>query len=276
MIQRPASGTFDLEFGVLTHSGKKSFAISTSEIFQHLHKPMISASLRPALARVRGSWLACRLELRSGGFRRCSRTTWSRPLFFRYNAKAPNDVGAFWFLMGNKKAARWRLEAPCYRQSPYGKMMDGTMAKTNIERFDEMSADILAFLYESFPVHVGVLPRVAGLTEIETLSYDPVESTAVTSGERDPETDFFDATLAWLVQSGFVHHKDNGHFSNTYVLTSLGLQALKHVPKPSLGSETLGEKLSAATKSGAKEMAKEALNQVLSIGILALVKGAGG
>ena len=105
MIQRPASGTFDLEFGVLTHSGKKSFAISTSAIFQHLHKPLISASLRPALARVRGSWLACRFVLRSGGFRRCYRTTWSRPLFFRYNAKAPNDVGAFWFLMGIKNPA---------------------------------------------------------------------------------------------------------------------------------------------------------------------------
>ena len=59
------------------------------------------------------------------------------------------------------------------------------------------------------------------------------------------------------------------------MLTSLGLQALKHVPKPSLGSETLGEKLSTATKTGAKEMAKEALNQALSIGIQVLAKGVG-
>ncbi|WP_032625469.1 hypothetical protein [Pseudomonas syringae] len=41
MIQRPASGTFDLEFGVLAHSGKKSFALSTSAIFQHLHMPCV-------------------------------------------------------------------------------------------------------------------------------------------------------------------------------------------------------------------------------------------
>jgi len=39
MIQRPASGTFDLELGKLTHSGEKSFAISTSAFFQHLQIP---------------------------------------------------------------------------------------------------------------------------------------------------------------------------------------------------------------------------------------------
>lgn len=162
--------------------------------------------------------------------------------------------------------------APCYRRRPYSKTMDRAMAKTNIERFDEMSADILAHLYEAFPVHTGVSPRTAGLVEVEILDYDPVTGTSETAGERDPETDFFEATLAWLVQSGFVLRKDNGHFSCTYVLTSLGLQALKHVPKPSLGSETLGEKLSTATKSGAKEMAKEALNQALSIGMRVLTK----
>ncbi|WP_349969878.1 hypothetical protein [Pseudomonas caspiana] len=46
MIQRPASGTFDLEFGVLAHSGKKSFAFPTSAIFQHLPMPFIYAGAR--------------------------------------------------------------------------------------------------------------------------------------------------------------------------------------------------------------------------------------
>jgi uncharacterized protein (DUF1810 family) len=35
MIQCPASGTFDLEFGVLAHSGQKFFAMTASEILQH-------------------------------------------------------------------------------------------------------------------------------------------------------------------------------------------------------------------------------------------------
>jgi len=35
MIQRPASGAFDLEFGVLAHAGQESFALTASEILQH-------------------------------------------------------------------------------------------------------------------------------------------------------------------------------------------------------------------------------------------------
>ncbi|WP_237614148.1 MULTISPECIES: hypothetical protein [Pseudomonas] len=40
MIQRPASGTFDLEFGVLAHTGQKSLAVTAPEILQH-GKPSI-------------------------------------------------------------------------------------------------------------------------------------------------------------------------------------------------------------------------------------------
>ncbi|MCP1454490.1 MULTISPECIES: hypothetical protein [Pseudomonas] len=35
MIQRPASDTFDLEFGVLAYAGQKSLAVTASEILQH-------------------------------------------------------------------------------------------------------------------------------------------------------------------------------------------------------------------------------------------------
>jgi hypothetical protein len=41
MIQRPAPGTFDLELGVLADTGKKSFALSTSEVFQHLQSLIV-------------------------------------------------------------------------------------------------------------------------------------------------------------------------------------------------------------------------------------------
>jgi hypothetical protein len=41
MIQRPASGTLDLELGKLTHSGEKSFALSTSAIFKHLQSLVV-------------------------------------------------------------------------------------------------------------------------------------------------------------------------------------------------------------------------------------------
>jgi hypothetical protein len=39
MIQRPASGTFDLELCKPTRSGEKSFAVTASEFFQHLQIP---------------------------------------------------------------------------------------------------------------------------------------------------------------------------------------------------------------------------------------------
>ncbi|MBK5530449.1 hypothetical protein JFT91_22365 [Pseudomonas sp. TH08] len=108
------------------------------------------------------------------------------------------------------------------------------MAKTNIERFDEMSADILAFLYESFPIPSDVSPQVAGLTVLKYLEYDPDIEDAVTEGARDPETEFFDATLEWLVHAGFIAKKAAPVNRKVYVLTPYGLQALKHVPKPSI------------------------------------------
>ncbi|MCV4289589.1 hypothetical protein OH708_16850 [Pseudomonas capsici] len=40
MIQCSTSGTLDLEFGVLTHPGKQSFAFTASEVFQHRHESL--------------------------------------------------------------------------------------------------------------------------------------------------------------------------------------------------------------------------------------------
>ena len=166
--------------------------------------------------------------------------------------------------------------APCYRHCPYSKTMARAMAKTNIERFDEMSADILAFLYDRFPIPEYVSPEVAGFSVIVYGDYDHDAGAAVViSGEIDPETDLFKSTLAWLVHSGFIHEKRSQHFSSQYFLTAYGLQALKHVPKPTLGTETLGEKLSAATKAGTKTAASEILNQALSIGVQLITRQVG-
>ncbi|WP_230139211.1 hypothetical protein [Pseudomonas sp. Bi130] len=150
------------------------------------------------------------------------------------------------------------------------------MAKTNIERFDEMSADILAFLYDNFPIHKSVSPEVTGLSVVTCGEYDPETGQSErVSGQVDPETQFFYSTLEWLAQAGFISLKPSSGGPRRYVLTAFGLQALKHVPKPTLGTETLGEKLSTATKSGARHVASEALNQALSIGVQLITKHAG-
>lgn len=150
------------------------------------------------------------------------------------------------------------------------------MAKTNIERFDEMSADILAFLYDNFPIHKSVSPEIVGLRVIKYSEYDTTTGQReIISGEVDPETQFFYSTLEWLVESGFTSIKPSSNSKRKYVLTAYGLQALKHAPKPSLGAETLGEKLSAATKAGTKTVASEILNQALSIGAQLITRQSG-
>ncbi|WP_259741141.1 hypothetical protein [Pseudomonas frederiksbergensis] len=105
MIQRPASGTFDLELGKLTHSGEKSFAFSTSAFFQHLQVHLISARLRPARASSEGlGWLAgtiCDLAFLLG-VRAPSGIALS---FSRVHKKAPKLSGLFCFLAGIKKPA---------------------------------------------------------------------------------------------------------------------------------------------------------------------------
>ena len=75
MIQCSASGAFDLEFGVLAHSGKQSFALSTSAIFQHLPMPcnLRQVSLSPGCISEKsvysqlpatgvGGWISCVLN----------------------------------------------------------------------------------------------------------------------------------------------------------------------------------------------------------------------
>ena len=156
------------------------------------------------------------------------------------------------------------LVAPCYRRYPYSKTMDRTMAKTNIERFDEMSAAILAFLYEHFPRSEYLSPEVAGLTVVEYGPYDPdTGGNKVISGEVDPETPFFDSTISWLVEAGVLTMRENRHFSNTYTLTASTLKLLRRITNGESG-ETFGSRLSEAVKAGNKEASATILNHALA------------
>ncbi|RMO48242.1 hypothetical protein ALQ41_101864, partial [Pseudomonas savastanoi pv. glycinea] len=48
MIQRPAAGALDLEFGVVTHAGQQLLALPASVVFQHLHwSPCASPNKKP-------------------------------------------------------------------------------------------------------------------------------------------------------------------------------------------------------------------------------------
>ena len=142
--------------------------------------------------------------------------------------------------------------------------MDGTMAKTNIDRFDELSAAIVAFLYDRFPAREYVSPEIAGLSVPEYGPYDPeTGGNKIISGEIDPETPFFGSTLSWLAEAEVLSAKDNRHFSNTYTLTASTMKCLRRYSQGD-GGETFGVMLSESVRNGDKEAAAAILNQALT------------
>jgi len=59
MIQRPASGTLDLELGDPRRTGQESVTFSATDVSKHLQSLKFSARLRPARASSEGlGWLA--------------------------------------------------------------------------------------------------------------------------------------------------------------------------------------------------------------------------
>lgn len=66
MIQRPASGTFDLELGKHAHSCEQALATATTAFIQHLHSLLESARLA-ALSREWGALAGLQLTLLVGG-----------------------------------------------------------------------------------------------------------------------------------------------------------------------------------------------------------------
>ncbi|WP_227778917.1 hypothetical protein [Pseudomonas veronii] len=95
MIQRPASGTLDLELCKPTHTGEKSFAVTASEFFQHLQIPFAlffrQAIKSPALGE---AWISAWQLCRSGervplfnGFVGCRLVLSNRVLLLLYEVR---------------------------------------------------------------------------------------------------------------------------------------------------------------------------------------------
>lgn len=127
---------------------------------------------------------------------------------------------------------------------------------SNIERFNELTARILADLYQAFPV-----PRTLGAD-----CYGP-EPSANCQGKEDEDSEFFAATVHWLTDSGYLRIGKNDHlvFWDT-VLTPKGLEALCVTPRSLQGEAPLGERLSEALKSGSKSLLAETIKAVLAAG----------
>ena len=141
------------------------------------------------------------------------------------------------------------------------------MASSNIEKFDELVGRIFAELYQQFPLPIRLDPANycdQAVTECPH-TYAPVPTA---------DSKFFSATVVWLHSTGYLTygHKDPENVTGFFdcVLTAKGLEVLKATPD-SL-SASLGERLTTAATSGAKEIVRSLTNQILGVGVSYLTK----
>lgn len=144
------------------------------------------------------------------------------------------------------------------------------MAASNIERFDELTGQVLAKLYAEFPMPIRLKPDkfVDSWCVTDEILDMPVAS---------QETKFFTATVVWLAEAGYLryHELDQTQlygFSDS-VLTAKGLELLKAVPD-SLG-DSFGERLRDAAAVEGREGLRALVSQVLGAGVSVLSKAYG-
>lgn len=150
--------------------------------------------------------------------------------------------------------------------------MSKSMEKTNIERFDEITALILSTLYSRFPEPVLLGPKELGLSDEEP-TIDAAGCVIFTSDWREL-SDFIGHSAYWLAEEGYLSQR-SGRFSSRYTLSAAGLKSMKHVDQPEIGSDTLGEKLQRASSEGAKAATSKLVDQFLTLGALVISKSIG-
>lgn len=130
------------------------------------------------------------------------------------------------------------------------------MTDSNIDRFNELTARILANLYRHFPLPHHLLCADYGI--------NPEHST---EGKADDDSQFFMATVRWLAESGYLRYeRENCVLVRNAVLTPKGLEALCTVPEALAGQPPLGERLGTAAAEGSKTLLAETVKAVLAAG----------
>lgn len=137
------------------------------------------------------------------------------------------------------------------------------MQDSNIDRFDQLTGLVFSKLYQSFPIAIDLNV----MQFAEALIYEaPISEHEQRSGGEPYE--FFDNTIQWLIESGYVVSRYSSSYPCTFAsctLTAKALEVLKAIPQ-SVGGETLGGRLTAAAKDGATSKLKELAGEVLSKG----------
>lgn len=137
------------------------------------------------------------------------------------------------------------------------------MTTSNIERFDDITGQVFATLYENFPVpcSIGAVKMLAGG---ERACRD---ASGFTGAELSEEAVFIMATIQWLVDSGYVRCESRADICfYDSVLTAKGLEVLKAVPGQLAGDKPLGEKLVSAVKTESATALRGLVQQALALG----------
>lgn len=156
---------------------------------------------------------------------------------------------------------------------PKCKRPDRAMVNKNIERFDEVSAQILSALYETFPQPIHIDPGVIGAMD-ETPARNDLGGLIYSNEWRELAV-FVHHTAKWLADEGYLSERPYTNYSK-YTLSAAGLKSMKHVDQPSLGSDTLGEKIKKASSDGARATTSKLVDQFFAISAPLLVKALGG
>ncbi|WP_460415336.1 hypothetical protein [Pseudomonas sp. microsymbiont 2] len=151
------------------------------------------------------------------------------------------------------------------------------MPLENIARFNEMTGKIFACLYLSFPVPTSLWPNATG---VEAKYVDGITADCPPSLDNRNDFDFFHSTVGWLITTGYLtadrdDQKNVLRGYNNAVLTAKGLEVLQATPDSLKPSESLGDKLANASKSGAKEILRSTTEIALGIGVKLLTQRLG-
>ncbi|WP_145133629.1 MULTISPECIES: hypothetical protein [unclassified Pseudomonas] len=132
----------------------------------------------------------------------------------------------------------------------------------NIETFDQLTGLIFAKLYERFPIPAS----------LDIMEFHEVFSS--TGEEADIDTSFFNASVRWLIDSGYISDRAIWAGTNNFqqcTLTAKALEILKGTPSV-LSGKSIGDELQTAVKSGTLESLKALTNEALSRGFGIAIK----
>lgn len=152
------------------------------------------------------------------------------------------------------------------------------MGSRNIEQFNEITGQVFACLYESFPLPMALRPKLLGIEEHEGGEYSPEVGMTLGLEPQSAEEVLFKHSVTWLIQAGYIAAKKPGYDSHFFAearLTAKGLEVLNAIPENLIKREPLGEQLAKASKSGAKELMRTITTEVLGAGVRLGLKAAG-